>query len=347
MKKLVGRNGSMRILDSSAILHGTAPLDGHTVDVVHFDGASTWTNITANVIADDTNYANNFLADNNDVVYIGSTSKFALIRFLKGGGADYAAGSGALLAYYFNGSNFSSALAGVVDGTASGGNCFAADGYISFKQPVDWALGANAFNANLDADKYYVALKTTTSATTDPDADVLCPCDGQYLTVPFALMDFSGPLGRPRQEEILVLDRDTMSADGHYIKGPDDKLMEPLEISFSCYIDSSYGDRVIEALECDNPNAGTWTGTGVSTKSDTRNDGVNANPAFADSDKKSVNVQIKWGLATGYAFGMAYYECFFERKDVSVAEGADGTVLKAKGMCYGRIETITGFGNRY
>jgi hypothetical protein len=269
-----------------------------------------------------------------------------MLRFLKGGGADYAAGSGALLAYYFNGATFNSALTGVADGSASGGNCFAADGYITFKQPRDWGLGANAFNANLDADKYYIALKTTTSSNPDPDADVLCPCDGQFFEVAFAAMDFSGPMGRKLQEEILVMDRNTMSARGHYIKGPDDLLYEPVPISFSCMIDDAYNkDDIMEALACGNPGSSYWTAAGTSSKGDTKNDGSTVNPAFVDTSKKCVNTQILW---TGtYSVGMAYYECYFPPDQITLAEAEDGITLSANGGCYGVIETINGFGNRY
>lgn len=344
--KLTGRNGVLRILDSSAILHGTAPLNGYTPDVVKFDGVSTWTNITANVIADDVSYANDFLADNNDVIYMGSTSKFAMFQFLKGGGANYAAASGAMIIKYWNGANFNTAVSGKADGTLVGGNCFAQDGYVSFQIPRDWALGANSFNANLDSDKYYIAIMTTTSSSTDADADILCPCDGQFFEVKFAGMDFSGPIGRPLTEEILVLNRMTMDAYGHYIEGPDDKIFDPVELSFSCLIDDTYNkDFIMEALACGNPNTLTWTATGVSSKGDTKNDGTNSNPAFADTSKKAANVQILWSGSA--PIGFAYYECFFPPEAITIAEAEDGITLSAAGGVYGVVEQIFGFGNKY
>jgi hypothetical protein len=44
---------------------------------------------------------------------------------------------------------------------------------------------------------------------------------------------------------------------------------------------------------------------------------------------------------------MAYYECYFPPEEVTIAEAEDGITLSASGGCYGVIETINGFGNRY
>ena len=344
--KLTGKDGALRIYDSAAILHGAAPLSSLTMDVVKYNGVDTWTNITSDVETDDANVETAFLADNNDVIYLGSTSKFALVKYLLGNGSNYASGSGALIAKYFNGSNFNTDLPGVSDGTASGGDCFAWDGYIGFQIPRDWAIGANAFNANLDSDKYYIALMTTNSSTTDPDADVLAPCDGQYFELKFAGMDFNGPMGRPLTAEELVLNRNRMDSYGHYVKGPDDVIYQPLEIGFSCLIDDTYNKNYIMlALECGNPNTGTWTSVGTNAKGTTKNDGSNDNPAFADSNKKAVNLQVLW---TGdNPVGFAYYETYFPPESVNINESEDGIILAVQGGVYGVIEKIYGFGNRY
>jgi len=349
--KLTGRSGALRVYDSKEVLHGAAPLDDKTVDIVKYDGAA-WSNITSDVETDDANVESAFIADDNDKIYVGSTDMFAMIKFLKGDGSNYAAASGALIAKYFDGTDFSNALDGVSDGTvsdgtASGGDCFAQDGVISFGIPKDWATGANTFNANLDADKYYVEIAATTSPTTDPDADVLCPVDGQYHEVIFANMDFSGPLGRPMTEEELVLNRGEVDSHAHYKEGADNKIHEPVEVGWSCLITATHRDRVKKALECGNPNADRWTATGESTKGDTKNDGTNANPAFADANKKTVNVQILFDAGSGFPIGLAYYECLFPLIEQGLAESPDAINLTCKGGCYGVIEIIYGFGNRY
>jgi len=349
--KFIGKNGVLRIFDGSKNLHGAAPRDEATVDIVTFDGTSTWANITSDVETDDAAAAENFLADTSGFVFIGSDVPFSLVKFLKGAGSHYAVASGALKAFYFDGSDFATALTGVSDGTASGGHCFAADGHISFKAPIDWAIAANGYNANLDADKYYIALQTTTSPSTDPDADVLCPVDGQYFEISFAAMDFSGPLGRGKSEEVLVLDRGNMSSKAHYIEGVDGKIYESLPVAFSALLDDVYNrERLQDALVCGNADdSGRWIAAGTTSKALTKNDGTNLNPAFADATKKTVNIHwiMESARTAGLDQGMAYYETYFPPSEITISEAEDGITLSAAGGCFGLIERIHHLCNRY
>jgi hypothetical protein len=342
--KLTGKQGKLRIYDSSAILHGQVPLDNETVDMVKFDGITTYTNITTDIEADDAAFSSAFLTDLNDAVFIGSTSVFSMVQFLKDAGTNYAAGSGALKAYYYDGTDFSTVLTGVSDGTVSGGDCFAQDGNISFKIPDNWATGGLGA---LDSDKYYIKLMTTTSATTAPDADVLCPVDGQYFEVAFAGMDFSGPLGRSKTEEILVLNRGSSDINAHYIEGSDDKIFEPLDVSFSCLLDDTVNkDDIFVVLSCGNPDSSRWSATGVTSKATTKNDGTNFNPTFKDTTKKTVNIQMIFEGSTKN-IGYAFYEVFYPEENQTISEAEDGVTLTTVGGCYGVIEKIHGFGVRY
>ena len=345
---LIGKNGVLRLFDSADVLHGAAPRDDATVDMVHFDGSSTYTNKTTDLEADDANIAINLLADNDDRIYIGSDIPFARVKFLKGGGSEYAAGSGVLKGYYFNGTDFNSTIT-IADGTFVSPDCFAQDGIISFKAPLDWAIGANAFNANLDADKFYVYFQTTDSSTTDVDVDVLCPVDGQYFEISFAKMDFNGPIGRARPAEILVLDRGNANAKMHYINPTDMQLYEPLPISFSCLIDETHNkDDIQIALACGDPDSARWTATGTTAKGSTQNDGSVDNPAFAEANKKAVNAMILFSSpGSGLNVGFAYYEVFFLPSETQVTEGEEGNILTAAGGVYGVVEMTHILANRY
>jgi hypothetical protein len=266
-----------------------------------------------------------------------------MIQFLKGGGT-YAVGTGTLVSKYYNGSTFA-ALTGVYDGTSDGTDCLAADGNIGFKIPIDWALkGAE----DLDSDMYFIELSPTTTPSTEPSADILAPADGMYRNVAFSKMDFSGPIGRPKTDEILVLDRGTHGANSHYIEGDDMKIYEPLDISFSFILDDAVNKTYIfTALQCGNVNDGAnWTTTGTTAKGTTKNDGSNLNPAFVDTTKKAVNIQILFDGST-YDEGWAYYECFFPDSEQSLSESDDDVSLSCKGACYGVIERIHAFGVRY
>lgn len=99
-----------------------------------------------------------------------------------------------------------------------------------------------------------------------------------YIEVHFRNLDFSGPIGRPKHEEILVLDNGHVDTYSHYISGTDQVIFDPIPLSFSCFVDSithvntSYGFKevLVEALQCrdarNNQTDNTWTGYGVSTK---------------------------------------------------------------------------------
>ena len=342
--KLTGKNGVLRIYDGSARSHNS--FHGYAIDVVKFDGVTTYTNITSDVSADDAAYASAFIADNNDAVFIGSTAFFAMVTYAKGDGINYAVGSGALKAYYFDGTDFSNELSGVSDGTSDGSDCFSQGGNITFKIPSDWATGANIVSSDLDSNKYYIKLMATTSSSTDPDADILRPAEGQFLEVVFSSMDFTVPMGRAKTDELLIVDRNNMDADAHYIEGPEDKIFEPVPMSFSCFMEDVYKSKVISALKCGTPGNTNWTSAGVTTKGTTKNDSTNTNPTFADSSKKAVNVQMLFeGSSTSQ--GWAFYEVFFPEEEQSISESEDGVILSCAGGVYGVIERIHGFGSRY
>ena len=378
--KFTGKNGVLRIFDGSKNLHGAAPRDDATVDIVIFDGGVTWANITTNVEADDGfTSPEAFLLDNDSFVFVGSDVPFSIVKYSKDIGT-YGVGTGALKAFYFDGTDFTEVLTGVVDGTASGGDCFAADGHISFKAPAGWAVGANAYTANLDADKYYIALQTTTSPSTDPDADVLCPVDGQYFEISFAAMDFSGPLGRGKSEEMLVLDRGNINSKAHYIEGVDGKIYESLPVSFSALLDDLHNRYRLQAIlageynltHVDSDDQGgnaygvwgdgnfvylangavglhTYLGPYVTTKGQTKNDATNLNPSFADITKRTVNIHFLMESArtAGLDQGMAFYETYFPPDEITIAEAEDGITISAAGGCFGIIERISHLCNRY
>lgn len=115
---------------------------------------------------------------------------------------------------------------------------------------------------------------------------------GNYMKVHFSNMDFSGPIGRAKQDEMLILDRGIVDAYSHYITGNDQVVYDPIPLSWSCFIDdithvdTTYGfsEILIGALTCrdgrNDQTDATWSTWGVSTKGSTSNDGSNPNPLF-------------------------------------------------------------------
>jgi hypothetical protein len=166
-----------------------------------------------------------------------------------------------------------------------------------------------------------------------------------YLEFDLDMGDLSGPLGIPRQEEILVLNRGVMDALGHYIQGADDKLMEPVQISFSVMIrDDQQTINILNWLAAGQDGAATQVNshTLATTKADTQRNGANANPAFADTNKICFNVEYLMETG-GTDLGYKYAEVFFPLDQQTLSEAEDGITLALTGTCYGTIPRITAF----
>jgi hypothetical protein len=166
-----------------------------------------------------------------------------------------------------------------------------------------------------------------------------------YLEVDLDMGDFNGPIGTPRQDETLVLNRGRMDSNAHYVKGSDDKIMEPVAVSFSVMIrDDTQTLNLLNWLKA-GQDAGVTTvnaHTVTTTKQDTQRDGANNNPAFADTNKLTSNVEylIESG---GTDRGFKYAEVFFSLDQQNLSEGEDGITLQLNGMCYGTVSRITAF----
>ena len=166
-----------------------------------------------------------------------------------------------------------------------------------------------------------------------------------YLELDLDKGDFSGPLGAPRQEEQLVLNRGTMDSLAHYVKGPDGKLMEPVEISFSAMLrDDAQTINILDWIAAMNDALATQvnSNTLVSTESDTQRDGANNNPAFADSNKSTSNVEYLMETG-GTDLGFKYAEVYFAADQITIGESDEEIVIGLTGRVYGTISRITSF----
>ena len=166
-----------------------------------------------------------------------------------------------------------------------------------------------------------------------------------YLELDLDKGDFTGPLGVPRQEEKLVLNRGTMDAVAHYMQGADDKLMEPVNISFSAMLrDDAQTVNILDWIKAMNDALATAvnSNTLVSTQADTQRDGANNNPIFADSNKGTCNVEYL--METGVTdLGFKYAEVYFAEDQISLSESDEEIVISMTGRVYGTITRITDF----
>lgn len=166
-----------------------------------------------------------------------------------------------------------------------------------------------------------------------------------YLELDLDRGDFAGPLGTPRNEEILVLDRGSMTANAHYIKGADDKIMEAVPVTFGVFVrDETQWVNLKNLLRAGSNGGSTQVNshTLATTKQDTQRNGANNNPAFADTNKLTFNVEYLVTMS-GTDWGMKYSEVFFPLESEQLSEAEDGIPLAISGQCYGTITDITAF----
>lgn len=341
MSTFTALDGSIRLYDSTDDKRASSTGDVQVYD----DSGPSYSDKTTEAFSDSGSTTGAFCAAASDGIYIGCSSPFARINVDL---TQAAVAAGALVATYYNGSAFVS-LTITTDGTLAGANTLAVDGVISFAPPSDWAV---AGNANLDSDKYYVFLGTTDVASQAPIAEQIWPVDGQYFEVKFDELNLSCVEGRARTEETAIFHRGRGSSDTHYITGPDSPIYEPVEISFSARIDGTYNKTALTlALVCGNPDLDTkWDATGVNTKTDTKvvnGEGSSvATPAFNDSEKKTICIQILW-TRDSVSIGRSYHEVLVTPDQISLAEAEDGVILTVTGSVYGPVETIYHFAYQY
>ena len=162
-----------------------------------------------------------------------------------------------------------------------------------------------------------------------------------YLELGFDTGDMNAPLGVPSTEEQLVLHRGTFDANAHYIEGGDAPVMEPVDVGFSIVVeDTTITTYLLDWLEGNTVNSNTI----VTTKGTTERTNSIATPAFADTSKKTCNLEILWDAsATGTDLGYQYNEVYFALNDQKIAEAEDGVTITFAGKCYGTIARLAAF----
>ncbi len=160
-----------------------------------------------------------------------------------------------------------------------------------------------------------------------------------FLGIVFSGGDLSAPLGPPRPEEELVLDRQSMDGNACYVRGSDSALLTPMEISFSVNMTShaTFG-FLLDWLEGSTVDGNTI----VTTKGATQRDGVTNNPAFADQSKKCSNLEYRLDSPSNDLV-WKYAEVYFPLDNSVMTETDDGVTVELKGQVYGTISRSGAF----
>jgi hypothetical protein len=161
-----------------------------------------------------------------------------------------------------------------------------------------------------------------------------------YFKVVFVQADPQIPMGRPRPEQRLIMDRGRFSADAKFSKGGDETRFAPLDMSFSARIDESTNrDALFEAL-----TVGTVGGKNfVTTKATTQTDGITLPPFDNDAKMRTVNIEL---LYTGNTnnFGYKCNEVFFPPEMLLTGPAdTEGINMAITGRIWGDIVTISSF----
>lgn len=170
-----------------------------------------------------------------------------------------------------------------------------------------------------------------------------------YLKVLFVNADYTGPLGRNRPEENLVLDRLKFDSNTHFVQGSDAAIAEPLPMSFSFRaFDQTAGTELINwitlhkrASLTDGTEQGTYdltTTKGTTTLKDFDGTAHTTND-FTDTSKVCFNVELRYTPAAGGAsYRVRLAEVLFNQGDQTVNEGEDSVTVNLSGMVYGSVD---------
>lgn len=180
---------------------------------------------------------------------------------------------------------------------------------------------------------------------------------GQYFfQAAFVGMDFSVAGGRPRPDEIPVLDRGVLTSFAHHIQGPDTPIIGPVQCTWTCMIDNTI-NRLNLRRSMSNPDrespwtVGGQTFTNVNGTSQVRNgyDSAVSTPLPYDPQHDRVHVAVLWqgdptsGAGAADDYGFKLNEVWFQPGAQRVTEAPEAVRMNVTGFIYGPISAITVF----
>jgi hypothetical protein len=160
-----------------------------------------------------------------------------------------------------------------------------------------------------------------------------------YYEILFTNANLSGPIARAKTTERLILNKGKIDDGAYYVESDDAPIAAPLKITFSCLMEDGGHYATLDALLRGNA---TIDGVAItSTQGSTKNNEVNDNPIFADSSKRTLNVEVLYEGAINE--GIKWAEVYFPPEQQDIKETFDSIILNITGYSYGTIARITNF----
>ena len=173
-----------------------------------------------------------------------------------------------------------------------------------------------------------------------------------YFKVGFVNMNFAAPNGRPRPEEIPVMDRGLIDTNAHHVQGLDDAIMAPQNVTFTADLDDTVNRDDLERALSNPERVSPWTVGGASFAntngtSQIRNGfgSLVSTPSPFDSEHDRVDLEVIWtgGSPGSNDSGKRYAEVWFSPEQVNITESENNVQLAMTGFWYGSVSTISAF----
>jgi hypothetical protein len=173
-----------------------------------------------------------------------------------------------------------------------------------------------------------------------------------YFTVAFEQGDLTFPGGRPRPDELPVLDRGVYTSYAHMLQGPDVPIISPTQVTFGAQIDSLVNrDNLFNAL-CNptrnNPwlvNGVVWTNVNGTTILQNGFGSFVSTVSPYDPLQDRINMATLWYTdTTGTSnTGFNLKEIYFRPDNIRIVEALDSLKFQVTGLQFGPISSISAF----
>lgn len=176
-----------------------------------------------------------------------------------------------------------------------------------------------------------------------------------YYPIIFEGLDMSATLARPRPDELPVMDRGNYNAYTHHLQGPDTPIIQPVQLTFSCMIDNTFGRNNLYLAFCNAGRVSPWAIGGVNLSN------VNGTTMLLNGAGSLVSTALPYDTQQDRVtieclfrgdpnppthdddYGFRFNETWFQPGALRLTEAADSLKVNVTGGIYGPISQITAF----